>query len=319
MQDSGIDASVYQQAPSLDRDIKDLALRVVDSISAMVAYWDKDQICLFANEAYQEWFGKSRDEVIGMSMQDLLGPLYTLNLPYITEALRGHLQVFERTIPLPDGRIKHSLATYTPDIVGVYVVGFFVHVADITALKDLETELREAKDQAQKLATHDFLTGLPNRRMFTERASVALAAAERLNRLVAFMVMDMNGFKSVNDTYGHAEGDRLLTITADRLASTIRQSDTLARMGGDEFTLLSVDIESKTAAHVLANRLVASVSRPFACNGAMLNPSLSIGIAMYPHDGTTLEMLMSVADIAMYRAKHQGKTGNNFAFVSGEE
>jgi PAS domain S-box-containing protein len=121
-------------------DVALLALRVADHVPAMLAYWNSRQVCLFANDAYRTWFGKARSAVVGSTMRELLGPLYELNLPYIRRALAGETQVFERTIPGPDGVIRESLATYTPDIVDRVVRGFFVHVADVTAMKKLEAE-----------------------------------------------------------------------------------------------------------------------------------------------------------------------------------
>jgi PAS domain S-box-containing protein len=117
------------------------ALRVADNVPAMLAYWNADQVCLFANDAYRAWFGKSRDEVVGTTMRELLGPIYDLNLPYIRAALAGEVQVFERAIPSPDGSgTRESLATYSPDIVDGTVRGFFVQVADVTAMKTLQRE-----------------------------------------------------------------------------------------------------------------------------------------------------------------------------------
>ena len=128
-------------SPPRGPDSSATALHVVNQISAMVAYWDANQRCVFSNVAYQEWFGKSPDEMLGMSMQDLLGPLYEKNLPYIQGALAGNPQVFERQIPLPGGGIRDSMATYTPDIVDGVVRGFSVHVADVTRLRQREAAL----------------------------------------------------------------------------------------------------------------------------------------------------------------------------------
>ena len=123
---------------------------VVDHTPAMLAYWDVDLHCRFANAAYREWFGKSRDEILGTHIRDLLGPLYELNLPYILGALRGEPQVFERTIPVPGGGVRHSIATYTPDIEYGVVRGFIAHVADVTPMKALEASLREANAALQQ-------------------------------------------------------------------------------------------------------------------------------------------------------------------------
>lgn len=125
-----------------------LGIKVADHVSAMLAYWDKDQICRFANAAYLVWFGKSREEMVDkMTCKELLGPqLYEKNLPYISGALKGKVQTFERDIPLPSGEVKPSLANYYPDIVNGEVVGFFVHVADVTHLKLLENELKKSNE-----------------------------------------------------------------------------------------------------------------------------------------------------------------------------
>src|SRR5579862_9555820 len=141
------------------RQIPDIAIEVVNHISAMVAYWDRNQVCRFANNAYREWFGKSPDTVIGSTMKELLGPLYDLNLPYILRALQGETQVFEREIPVPGGVTRHSLATYTPDIVNGMVRGFFVHVADVTPLKIAEMALKKSEERFRSLmeATPDAL------------------------------------------------------------------------------------------------------------------------------------------------------------------
>jgi len=130
-----------------------IALKVVNQIGAMVAYWDAEQRCVFSNDAYREWFGKSPEQMRGMTMRELLGPLYALNLPHILAALRGEIQVFERRIPLPDGSVRESIATYTPDLADGVVRGFSVHVADVTALREREAALERAlteRDQAQQ-------------------------------------------------------------------------------------------------------------------------------------------------------------------------
>ncbi|MBK8365444.1 MAG: PAS domain-containing protein [Bacteroidetes bacterium] len=121
----------------------EFALSIADHISAMIAYWDKDLICRFANNAYVEWFGKTKEEMIDrMHISELLGPIYEKNLPYIKGALSGEKQLFEREIPTPDGKgIRHSLATYLPEIINDEVKGFFVHVADVSYIKNLEKEL----------------------------------------------------------------------------------------------------------------------------------------------------------------------------------
>ncbi|MBB5032640.1 PAS domain-containing protein [Prosthecobacter vanneervenii] len=138
-----------------------LALRAINQISAMVAYWDSEQRCRFSNDAYREWFGRSPAEMVGMHMKELLGPLYEMNLAYIEAALRGEPQQFERHIPLPQGGARDSIATYTPDIEDGVVRGFWAHVADVTPLRMREAALRRAiSERDEALAEVRTLRGL---------------------------------------------------------------------------------------------------------------------------------------------------------------
>jgi PAS domain S-box-containing protein len=138
-----------------------VALSIVNHISAMVAYWDSNQRCVFSNDAYREWFGTSPEQMVGMSLKELLGPLYEKNLPYILAALRGEKQVFERQIRLPGGEFRDSIATYTPDIVDGVVRGFSVHVADVTMVREREAALERAlRERDDALADVQTLRGL---------------------------------------------------------------------------------------------------------------------------------------------------------------
>lgn len=124
----------------------EMGLLVSDQVNAMLAYWDKNQVCRFANNAYMEWFGKSKEEMIDkITMKELLGPLYKKNLPHIQKALKGEKQVFEREIRLQNGSIRQTLATYIPDIVDNEVRGFFVHVADVSYIKELEALVHKSR------------------------------------------------------------------------------------------------------------------------------------------------------------------------------
>lgn len=130
-----------------ENNINSLGLLVADHVSAMLAYWDNDLVCRFANAAYMDWFGKTREELVNkVTIKELLGPLYEKNLPYISGALKGHKQTFEREIRLPSGELRHSLGNYFPDIENGVVKGFFVHVADITQIKLLEYELVKSNE-----------------------------------------------------------------------------------------------------------------------------------------------------------------------------
>lgn len=292
----------------------EIQLKVMDHVDAMLGYWDKDLRCRFANAAYKLWFGKSSEEVLGISMKDLLGPLYELNLPHIQAVLKGEVQIFEREIPLPDGSVRHSLASYYPDVVDSEVVGFSVQVADVTRMKRLEFELQAAKAHAEKMATHDFLTGLPNRVLLTDTVSRAIARAKRGGNLVGITVIDMDGFKEINDTFGHEIGDKFLREVARRLKSVVRVTDTVARLGGDEFVLVSCECRTVAGLELAAKRLIDVVSQRWVYGEADLDPRLSCGVAIFPNNGSNLKQLLEAADAAMYRAKKQG----NNRFVLAE-
>jgi len=296
----------------MPQDLIDIAMKVVDNVDVMLGYWDRDLRCQFANAAYQVWFGRSRQELLGSSIQDLLGPLYELNRPYIQAALEGKVQVFERAIPLPDGSVRHSLASYYPDVVGGTVCGFTVQVTDVTRLKHLEIELQEAKKRAELMAAHDFLTGLPNRVLLMDRIAIAMARVRRAGGLFGIIAIDMDGFKPINDTYGHDRGDDVLREIAGRMKAAIRSTDTIARLGGDEFILLVNDVATLEDLRSAIQHFLGAVCQPMQVAAVSMTPSLSCGVAVFPTNGTQEKELMTKADVALYAAKKQGK--NRFVF-----
>ena len=293
-------------------ELNEIALELVDSLDAMLAYWDVNQVCVFANSAYFEWFGKTKREMVGITLAELLGPLYPKNRPYIDAAYAGRKQVFERAIRTPDGGVRPSLATYTPRIVEGKVQGIFVHVADVTPLKRLENELRVAKATAENLAIHDFLTGLPNRVLLLDRVTQALALARRTQRVVAVVTLDVDDFKAVNDTYGHVAGDQLLVELASRLTHSLRESETVTRMGGDEFLLLAPDMESEAEVEIMAARILERLREPVRLGGVTVSLTCSAGIAAFPRQATTPDALIASSDRALYVAKRLGK--NRYVF-----
>lgn len=285
-----------------------LLLELVDHLDAMVAYWDDQQVCRFANRAYEDWFGRGRKELLGTTLKQLLGPLYEKNRPHIEAAYRGERQVFERAIPRPDGNgVRHSLATYIPRVVGQQVVGMFVHVADVEPIKQLEMALIAAKEKAEELATHDDLTGLPNRFLLRDRMDEAMARARRTGEKLYLLNLDVDHFKSVNDSYGHPAGDQFLIEIATRITSCVRDYDTVARIGGDEFVVLTAGRSFDDGIKALATRMLESVRQPCRIGPAVLTPSISMGVAEFPRHGTTLESLMLASDRALYAAKQAGK------------
>ena len=167
-------------------------------------------------------------------------------------------------------------------------------------------ELHQRRSELEHLAQHDALTDLPNRALFDDRMSVALAAARRDNSQLALLFIDLDRFKPINDRLGHAAGDRVLKGVAERIRHNIRESDTAARIGGDEFVVLLPGIASAEDAEVVANKIRAAIDRPFTIDGHELAISVSLGVAHYPQDGTDATSLARHADTAMYRDKAAG-------------
>ncbi len=174
----------------------------------------------------------------------------------------------------------------------------------------LAAQLEVSRRLERHLAQHDFLTGLPNRLLFLDRLQQALRHASRMEKRIAVLFLDLDSFKRINDTLGHGTGDQLLKGVARRLCDTIRESDTVARMGGDEFTIILFDTKDSYDAAKIAKKILDVISAPFFIDGHELFVTASIGISMYPGDGIDADSIIKRADIAMYRAKGCGK--NNF-------
>jgi len=180
-------------------------------------------------------------------------------------------------------------------------------------------DVTESRAMAQKmahLAQHDFLTGLPNRALLTERLAQAIGQAQRHHKQVALLFMDLDYFKNINDSLGHAIGDRLLQSVADRFAACVRATDTVSRQGGDEFVILLAEIERPLDASQVADKLLAALAVPHLIDGHELHVSLSIGISVYPDDGADADSVMKNADTAMYHAKASGR--NNYQFFRAD-
>ncbi|HMW21988.1 MAG TPA: EAL domain-containing protein [Burkholderiaceae bacterium] len=174
------------------------------------------------------------------------------------------------------------------------------------------SEQKLSQERIHHLAHFDALTGLPNRFLFRDRLGHALAQAKRQGRKLALLFIDLDNFKHINDTYGHPVGDQLLCLVAERLKGLTRESDTVARLSGDEFTLLIEDASQRAAVEATAQKLLKVLAEPFETKTGQLFVSASIGIAMYPKDGDDLDTLLRFADLAMYRSKDAGRNQLHF-------
>lgn|GEM_PF-1891259 len=222
----------------------------------------------------------------------------------------GIPQRFEIEVRHKEGH-EVTLHVHTVPIrVGRRVEGIFGIAKDIT-------ERKQSERLIYHLAYHDALTDLPNRRMFKERLAEELAGAKAGGHMLAVMFLDLDRFKVINDSLGHDVGDMLLEAVADKLRTCIEKQDLLARMGGDEFTVLLTDVRDLAQVKQTAERIMEVFRQPFALGTHALHVSTSIGIAICPRDGEDAESLMKNADYAMYRAKEQGK--NRYQFYSADE
>ncbi len=403
---------------------------VADAIPSMIAYWDKDVRCQFANKPYISWFGKTPQEMLGMPMPIALGKkLFEENFSYIQGALAGEAQEFERDIRRPDGSTGHALANYLPDRDAQgNVNGFFALVTNISRLREADAAIRlsasvfeatmegimvtdaattivsvnpaffkltgygveevigckanilnsgrhekafftdmfrelgaskfwkgevwsrrkdgsnfleqlsisaicdlngqvsryvgvfsditEKWDKEQiirHMALNDSLTGLPNRSLLMERIGQLLVMSDRESRHIALMFLDLDGFKQVNDTWGHEIGDQVLKTVSARLLALLRTSDTVARLGGDEFVVLLNNFESRDSVARIAERIIEELNEPMMFDGKTAHVGASVGIALYQAEGVSAARLLKNADDAMYRAKAAGKNTWRFA------
>lgn len=192
--------------------------------------------------------------------------------------------------------------------------GMVAIVEDISPRVAAENQLRENEQRLNQLAFHDSLTHLPNRLMFTNRLRQAMETAHCQNRRVGLLFLDLDHFKNINDSLGHRTGDEVLRAVASRMEASLRGRDLIARLGGDEFVVIVENFEQPEDLVAIARKILRILPAPIPAKGMKLYPTASIGIALFPQDGTTVENLMQSADVAMYRAKEKGR--NTFCFYN---
>src|ERR1043166_4918179 len=238
--------------------------KVSDNMPALIGYIDNQMRYRFTNKTYESWYGLPRAQLLGRTMREVLGDTWFGEIePFVRRALAGNPVTHERQ-RTHKGETRYVRSTYLPDFNGDGdVIGFYVLVNDISEQKAAELRLKHS-------AQHDGLTGLPNRALLHDRLQVVIERSRRSKRPIALMYLDIDRFKSVNDTRGHAAGDALLRAFAARLTACVRSADTVARLGGDEFTVLLEDINGEKDACRVADNIVAAMQPAFPLDSGSL-------------------------------------------------
>lgn len=279
-----------------------------DSVSEALFVLDTAGAVLRMNRAASDWFRIPASSATGRPVKDILfgSSEPGFDLPVADELDAERAKVWTSGLPHREGVYEFSA---TPLQRKGTAAGMILIIRDFTDHARKEEDIR-------KMATSDALTGLPNRTLLTDRLHLALAASIRRQCGVAVLFLDLDHFKQVNDTYGHAVGDELLKAVAARLGSVLRRNDTVARLGGDEFVVVLAEISRPEDAAAVASKIVFSIQEPFSIAGHTLTIGTSIGIALSPRDGSDERMLLKHADAAMYSAKKEGR--GTFCFYEAE-
>ena len=295
-------------AVSIDRLLDDdgsVALAVWENSMDGVVVANEQGAIVYFNPMAERAFGYKATDVLGLTLPKLIPA------PILDEFLASPLTFmdFERA----QGVRRNGSAL--PMKVKITHVIFGKKTLWVIYVRDM-SEIQQQRQEIERLAHVDTLTGLPNRNLLQDRMTQTLTAARRYRRNFAFLFIDLDYFKKVNDTHGHPIGDRVLKEVGRRLKSCVRDTDTIARIGGDEFAALLTDLRHEDDVRIVADRILGMCREPVVFKNATFQLGASIGIAVYPTDGDELEMLQRHADAAMYHAKGHGR--NQYAFYTAE-
>lgn len=278
--------------------------------SATVTITDIDGKILYANDRFCEISKFTRDELIGKTHHLVNSGYHSRDYfqkmwETITEGKVWNGEVRNKT---KDGEIWWANATIVPFIDKDHKPYQYMAIrTDITEQKRIENELQVQKEKVERVAYFDYLTGLPNRKLFEDELRQKLEEAKTNQQMFALMVLDLDGFKFINDTIGHTIGDKLLKEVAAKLNHVRKMTDIVARIGGDEFAIIVSDMKEMDAIHQIAQDLLAIFQYPFSIDGYEFYITACIGISLYPYGGESVVSLIQNADLALYRAEEMGK------------
>jgi diguanylate cyclase (GGDEF)-like protein/PAS domain S-box-containing protein len=285
---------------------------LIENAPDLIAVLDEQGMIQYVSPSSMQVLGRRPEELVGLHFSSIVHPD---DLPMV-------LQEFEAVVAHPNELRKSRFRVLTADGSLHYLeaVGHAVPTADgrleaIINSRDV-TDRVQAESRIEFLAHHDSLTGLANRTVLQNYVPTAMAQASRQQQLLALLFLDLDRFKIINDSLGHERGDLLLQEVARRLQASVRASDVVVRLGGDEFAIVQTGFDDPSGSAALAQKIVGVLSEPFLIDGLEVYTSISIGIAIYPNDGTTTRDLVKGADLAMYRAKIEGR--DKFQFFSPE-
>ncbi len=296
---------------------------IVNSSPDLVYMLDRNGCFMFLNDRIDSLLGYEKDELLGKHYSDLVHEEHQDDAKnFMNERRTGSRAIHNTELRLRSKRADRSDRPFQDDAVWMELTAMGIYadpsertrdgfVGTYGTARDI-TERKEAEQVINFQAYHDLLTHLPNRALLKDRLSLAISHAERNKRKLAVMFLDLDRFKLVNDTLGHTMGDRLLKAVANRLQGCLRSGDTLSRFGGDEFTLLLPEVRTRDDVVVIASKILDRLVAPFVIDGHELFVGASIGVALYPEAGDSVESLIQNADIAMYHVKGRGKNGYQF-------
>ena len=291
---------------------------LVEQSPDLIYTLDRNGRFIFVNGRVESLLGYDRKELIGQHYSvivhedDIEQAHYAFNERRIGERATTNFEVRLKNKQQGVHHFDNRMVIAILSSQGIYAADKAVAPQQFIGTSGVARDITERKRAEETIAFqafHDLLTGLPNRTLFQDRLELSITQAKRRNQRLGVMFLDIDRFKLINDTYGHTEGDMLLKEFAQRVRQCLRSGDTLARQGGDEFTVLLPDVNNASDVTIIAQKMLSELKRPFTVAERDFIATVSIGIAVYPEDGDNPETLIRNADIAMYQTKAQGKDG----------